>query len=305
MLRRLIIGLTLSCSLATTAWSDTLSFYQGDGSAYGDTEDTFITSSSNWMEENFSDESWLYIDKEDGSFDNGISSALIRFPDAFGQHEGQIPVEAEILSASIQIYITNPGNAIRVYEVLEDWDIDEVSWTQRSEALGEWAVDGAAEHPSHATKILEEFTGKVDEWQVLNVKQAVTYWAEEPEQNFGVLVQAEGTDGTDVLSSEADNADYRPILIVVFSLPDDWEPDEEEEEEDTGIDGGLDTQDTGYSSEGGTDSDSTSDGARNDPAEGDLKAGNCGCAMSAGSTLSWSLLWVLWLQFRVNSRSRA
>jgi len=306
MLRQLLIGLTLSFGLSSTAHSDTLSFFQGDGGAYSDTEDTFMTSSGDWEEENFSTESWLYIDEQDGGFGNGTTSSLIRFPDAFGSAEGQIPAEAEIISATVQIYVSNPGDSIQIFELLEDWDVDEVSWAQRSDTLGEWSVSGAQEHPSHATKVLEEFAGKEGSWTILDVKQAVKFWAEQPDQNFGVLLQATGTDGTDIASSESSEITHRPMMIVVFSLPDDWEPGDGEDTGEGEGDGGTDTQDTGSEQggdegDGGVDSGSEADGSTGTgdggADGGDLKAGGCGCALGTNPVAGGTALWLVMLLF--------
>ena len=132
----------------------------------------------------------------------------------------------------MHLYINNPGGLVQAYEVLEDWVEDEVTWESRSDDLGPWQVAGAAAHPSHATKVLDEFEGIEGDWVTLSIDSAVEFWAQRPDENFGVLLQAQSDDGTDIPSSEAMDATLRPMMTVVFLLPDDWEPDDEEEKPD-------------------------------------------------------------------------
>ena len=283
-----------SC-VSTSAFADSLSFVEGDGGAYSTTEDTVLIASEGWSETNLSGEASLTIDQEDGSYGYGETSALIRFPDAFGQSEGQIPKEAEIVSAWLHLYISNPGGLVQAYEVLEDWVEDEVTWESRSDDLGPWQVAGAAAHPSHATKVLDEFEGIEGDWVTLSIDSAVEFWAQRPDENFGVLLQAQSDDGTDIPSSEAMDATLRPMMTVVFLLPDDWEPDDEEEKPDDDDDEPKDEEepqdDTGStmgdtasadSGEKGVDSELDSGNSNQDDGlsspNGDLVSSSCGCA---------------------------
>ena len=284
-----------SCA-STPAFGDSLSFVQGDGGAFSNTEDTVLISSDDWSETNFSGETSLTIDQEDGSYGYGITSALIRFPDAFGQSTGQIPKEAEIVSALLHLYVSNPGDLVQVYEILEDWHEDEVSWDYRSDALGPWLVPGAAEHPSHATKVLDEFEGVEGEWVSLSIDSAVELWAVEPEQNYGLLLQAQGPDGTDIPSSDAIDSSLRPMMSVVFLLPDGWKPDDDEKEpdedkddvpkddEEPDDDTGMHAGDTAMADTGEMDLDSGQDssGPSNENemlnTNGDLASSSCGCS---------------------------
>ena len=282
----------LSSFFSAPALGDTLTFVQGDGSPYSTTDDTILSSADGWSETNLSEEEWLFIDVEDGGLGYGQSSTLIRFPDAFGEAEGQVSADAELISAEISLYIANPGGLVEAFELLEDWDIDEVTWLQRSDD-DEWEEDGANDHPSHATKVLDDFEGVEGEWVTLDLTPAAKFWAEDPSQNFGIILKTESNDGTDIPSSDYGDEILRPMLTVIFNPPDDDEPDNGG---DTGGDddgggtdpdtGSLDTGDWIDDPDGG---ESTDAGNEQEFApSGELVANSCSCtATRASVTLSW------------------
>ena len=67
---------------------------------------------------------------------------LMRFPTLVGSLGGQLPAGAVIVSATLQLNCTNPGNVIALYRLTQSWVENEASWTNRSNGVA-WAAPGA------------------------------------------------------------------------------------------------------------------------------------------------------------------
>ena len=67
---------------------------------------------------------------------------LMKLPFLVGSANGQVPAGAVISSAFIQINCTNPGQAMSVYRLTQDWVEDEATWNERAAGVP-WTVAGA------------------------------------------------------------------------------------------------------------------------------------------------------------------
>jgi hypothetical protein len=183
----------------------TLSFQRGDGGLYSETDDAYIHSGDPFA--NFGDDMFLYVDADEclpvGS-EVSVCRTLIMFPDFIGPDPGQVPMDATILSAFLEIDVTDPGGTQHLYQVTEAWDESTVTWMSffppgEPQTTGEF---DAFEVPTTGT-LTRDVTSFVDNW--------VSGFP-----NFGWFITSESSDGADFSSSECE---IRPKLTVTFRPP--------------------------------------------------------------------------------------
>ncbi len=265
-------------ALALAGWAgaasaEQASFTQTDESdSLGRTEDSYIVEASNNDEENFSEETFLAIDLENGDYADMETRALIRFPKAFGEREGQIPPGAEIESAELELWVTNEGGTVSAHLLLEAWDVDEVSWDNRGGDMGPWSEQGAGA-PSSEEQALDSFHVAAGEKATLDLSEAVRIWTADPTENHGVLLVTDSTDGTDLAASEYADQGMRPVLTVEYTPPEDPPP--------------VDTGDSGEPQD--SEPADSGDGAQDTGEPGVTEPGG-GCGCGGAAPLGWALL---------------
>ena len=292
-----------------SARSETVVFIEGDN-ASGLTEDTHIAAGSA-ATANYSDEDYLLIDTENGDFENNESRALVAFPKAFGERDGQLPAHTKVEQAILSLFVVNEGGTLSAHVIQESWDNSTVSWSARGGELGPWQAAGVSPPSCDETAAA---SGQTPAYAPVNfdLTDAVQMWASDPSTNHGVVLISDSTDGTDIISSE--NSVYpkaRPALIVTYTLGDT--PDTND---DTG--GAADTAtDTGGAADTATDSDSDDTGSGDtgsatDSGSGDTSSADtespesdagCGCRsvqpLTGASALLTGLILVGWRRRRL------
>jgi len=203
--------LSIALILGRTALADTLIFDASD-SGYGLTDDTFIAASS--PDDNFDDQEWVYIDASNGDYGSADTRALIRFPRAFGDADGQVGADATVRVASLILYVADSGDTVSLYTLLQDWDADEVTWSSRGGELGDWDAPGA-EPPASDSALLSSFAGNTG-FITIDITSAAQAWAADPATNHGVLLATTGGDGTDIPSSGYNDSSLWPVLMVTI-----------------------------------------------------------------------------------------
>jgi len=270
----------LLLALALPASADTLTFQAGSGS-HGTTEDATLVGSSASNEDNFSDGEFLFADTSDGDHSGAEVRAVLRFVDVIGSEDGQIPRGSEIHSATVTFTVDNPGGTLGLHEILEDWQVDEVSWALRSAELGEWSAPGV-DHPAASLKALSEVESPEGEIE-FSVRVAVREWAQYPSRNLGFVLVPQSDNGADLHSSESPTIEARPKLTVEFT-PGEWDTGSPEDTADPDGVNGVDEDDSGTPSSGTDFSSDTSAGGKD----------GCGCA-AAGSGAGMLGLWAVGL----------
>jgi len=239
----------------------------------------------------------LLVDTENGDFGNSESRALVVFPKAFGDRDGQLPAHTKVEQAVLSLYIINEGGTLSAHVIQESWDNDTVSWSARGGELGAWQAEGVGPPSCEETAASSSQTPA---YATVNfdLTSAVQRWASDPSTNHGIVLISNSTDGTDIISSE--NSTYpkaRPTLTVTYTLgdaPDTTEDDtgadtdttdstEDDTGEDTDTDGGE--ADTDDSSEADTDDSGTE--ASGESPDDDA---SCGClSVSPTAGAAWLL----------------
>ncbi len=145
---------------------------------------------------------------------NPHAHGLIKFLNVFGEGIGQVPLGSIIVSATLQVNCTNPGNMMNLYRLNLDWVENGVSWIYRdySNSLtwppGEPGADGPYSHGS--TLINGDCTASG--LRTIDITQLVQEWSN-GSPNYGIVMTDTGTDGVDFDSSESANP---PVLTVTY-----------------------------------------------------------------------------------------
>jgi hypothetical protein len=180
--------------------STTVTFRKGDGGLYSETDDAFITSSKPTT--NFGKDSHLRDDAKDCTAGGGMCRSLLTFPNIFGPNPGQVPFGSRIISAKLQLKVSDPGGTNYLYQVTEPWTELGVKWNS-------FAVPG-----SPATKGSPIAFATPKGFITVDITAIVQAWAN-GDANLGVFMRTDSPDLAVFQSSEAGGAD-RPKLTVSF-----------------------------------------------------------------------------------------
>lgn len=141
------------------------------------------------------------------------SHAVIKYPDVFGTGADQVPLGAQIVSATLTVNCYNAGNTLTAYRLLEDWTETHATWNRRTNGVN-WGNPGADGTISRDTAGIN--------WDCLTIgvktfdlTAIVQQWSAGV-PNFGVVVRETGNDGVEWYSSEHTTLTNRPLLTVTY-----------------------------------------------------------------------------------------
>src|SRR5438552_1065853 len=180
----------------------TLTFQKGDGGAYSETDDTYILGGT--PDSNFGTGLALFVDASGCKVTPAtVCKALIRFPNVIGSNAGQVKPGSVVVSAILQIEITNPGGTQFLYQMTEGWTESGATW------------NGFATPGSPGTKGTGlSFAAPLGVIK-LDITAIVQNWVN-GDANYGLLIWSNSADGVDYRSSESTNP---PKLTVTFRSP--------------------------------------------------------------------------------------
>lgn len=112
----------------------------------------------------------------------------------------KIPSGAEILSAQLELTCSNSGASINVSYLNGTWSENAVRWMDR---------------PEVGAKLANVTCDDAGVMQI-DLTAAVKAWLAGEHHAYGVYLQSTGDDGTDLVSSEGDDAEERPALVVTY-----------------------------------------------------------------------------------------
>ncbi len=141
------------------------------------------------------------------------SHAAIKYPGLFGSGADQVPLGAQIVSATLTVNCYNAGNRLTAYRLLEDWTETQVTWNRRISGVnwGNPGADGAISRDSAGINWDCLTTGV----KTFNLTSMVQAWSGGA-ANFGLVVTETGTDGVEWYSSEHATVNNRPLLTVTY-----------------------------------------------------------------------------------------
>ena len=138
-----------------------------------------------------------------------------------------LPEKAIIQDATLAMYAPSTGARegfqVAAYRLLRPWDESTATWLM-ADAVTPWAEGGAlkagVDYDPTPLDTVAIPIGFHNDWLTWNISDAIAYWGEHPDQNYGVLLK--GVNGSLqllVYSSEYNAAaEQRPKLLVDFSL---------------------------------------------------------------------------------------
>ena len=182
--------------------SQTVSFQQGVG-GYTGTVDTFVH--QYWPTAGFGTVPSLKVDTDNPTGTAHATQALLQFQNLFGPQPGRIPLNATIRSATLQLSVTNGGNAIDLHRMATAWS-PAATWRSLGNGI---QADGAEAMAFADASTGSVFTGTLS----VDVLASVRAWQARPGENFGWGLLPTGADGVDFLSAEGAVA---PRLVVTF-----------------------------------------------------------------------------------------
>jgi hypothetical protein len=159
----------------------------------------------------------LNVDADDPSGSGSDCQAVLRFENLFGSGEGQVPTDAEIVSAALVVETTNPGGGAALHRMLQGWS-DTDNWSSFS-ADGTGGVQPGSEAATAAdAQIGDLSSGSIPTGStIIDVTASVEAWladADPNAANLGWAVLPLGsTDGWDFYSGEGD---IPPTLHVTY-----------------------------------------------------------------------------------------
>jgi hypothetical protein len=139
---------------------------------------------------------------------DGPSQGLLRFDGIFGPGAGQIPPNATILSAVLELEVTNEGDSIALYRMLQPFS-DTDTWDSHGGGI---QADGLEALPTP-----DATTGGIGVGTLsVNLKASLTAWLADPSSNRGWALLPTGENGVDLDSTEGADP---PRLIVTYTTP--------------------------------------------------------------------------------------
>jgi hypothetical protein len=150
-----------------------------------------------------------------------------------------LPQGANVIGVTIQLTIFDAGSVYNMYEVLQDWNESQATWTNRLTGVP-WNTPGA----TGAGTDVGPLVGVVNQSTIPLTAEGVAMvlgWVNDPSSNHGVVINdvgTGGTDGIDFRTKEFGTATDRPKLSILFA-----EPPTPSDEGDLNIDGVVDSED--------------------------------------------------------------
>jgi hypothetical protein len=209
----LLVAIILGVS---SAEADVVTYQKGDGKgAVSETDDITLDETQPDTNLDFPNDSFMcVVDEADHQH------CLVKFPNIFGTGPNQIPPGSAILSATLIMYMTDPGNGgtdcPTVYQVAESWVESEGTWNDRQTGVS-WTDAGADGPTSRSTSegIITCDTG-MGVYESIDVTTSVQNWSNgEPNEGW-VFVNGPNGDGIDYRSSDYGTVAQRPELQVDY-----------------------------------------------------------------------------------------
>lgn len=185
--------------------------FQQGVNGYDGTHDTELRQSD--PSGNFSSNGTMTVDGDDGPGYLDDVQALLRFGDIFGLGPDRIAYGSNIASATLRLYVTNPGDGVLMLQKLQGWD---EGWTE----WDDFGSDGVTNGNGQAS-YLRTLEGPPDGllsdigFIEIDVTDEVQLWSDNGAiENFGWAFLPTGNNGVDFAASEYGNVDDRPRLTV-------------------------------------------------------------------------------------------
>lgn len=142
------------------------------------------------------------------------SQVLMRFDEIIGKQAGQIPPNARVVSARLEVGAFDQGDSVHLHRMLVPFG-RAPTWNR--------LIDGVSADDLEALRVTETFTfGRISasaSYVAFEVTDTVQAWVNGAENHGWVFINT-GGNGWDFYSSDFDKVTQRPRLIVEFETKD-------------------------------------------------------------------------------------
>jgi len=203
---------TLVWSAVANPCSGTISYQDGDSNSYSSTEDSYVTSAN--QNTNYGTDTFLTVDSSPDT-----ERSLVKFDNIIGYGLNKIPYGSTISSADLSLTVYDTGDNPNFYELLQNWNEDEVTYLYRTSA-DLWGSAGFASSPSINTTSLGYMSTATTGTKSLDVTSTVQRWVNRTLDNNGFAIHPIGSGNVLFRSREYATQADRPELSASFSSSD-------------------------------------------------------------------------------------
>ena len=197
--------------------------------------DNALTLQNGYLDYQGAEDTYMTIWGEDGHTPHGSDESLQILADkGVGYSNGlfrfTMPTllsDTTVTDARLALYVrfsnTQPDFQIAAYRLLRPWDPDVADWYQAESGVN-WGEPGAmqagVDYDPQALDILTIPDSPRNLWLTWDISDAVTYWLQHPDENYGLLLRGVSDKRyITVYSSDYNGApELRPKVLVDFSL---------------------------------------------------------------------------------------
>jgi hypothetical protein len=155
----------------------------------------------------------LLLDAPDAA---NASHVLLRFTNLIGEAQGQIPTNAVIVAADLQLFVLNAGDGGTMHRMLVPWDADNATWLSMGGGVQMDSVQARLEYDSQWG--VAGGSGSTREGAVtISVTPDVQAWlAGATNCGWAFIGWTNATDGTGIAPAESAEVSLRPRLQVYW-----------------------------------------------------------------------------------------
>ncbi|MEM9981521.1 MAG: DNRLRE domain-containing protein [Bacteroidota bacterium] len=158
---------------------------------YNGTIDTYIRRDE--KDKVYGSNSTLIVDDADPWWSGRDNQALLRFENIIGNAAQQVPPNATITKATLNVRVVNAGDGGKLHRMLRPWTEND-TWNTLSGGLSANDVEAVAQADSEVSDVAEGMLS-------IDVTASVQAWANGAE-NYGWVILPEGDNGWDFYSKE-------------------------------------------------------------------------------------------------------
>jgi hypothetical protein len=138
-----------------------------------------------------------------------LRQGLLQFSNLFGTDAGQIPADAEIVSATLSVTVTDSGSSLNFHRMLQPWDAATATWNSMNSGI---QTDGI-----EAVATADLSTGFVSTGaRTYDVTNSLVAWNTNPNITYGWVILPTSNNGVSIASAESSTP---PTLTVQYFIP--------------------------------------------------------------------------------------